>query len=1113
MRKEAVSFFLLLALGTSVTLLAAAGFIRTGSMTYARVQFPAVALPDGTVLVAGENTLERYDPAAGTFSLAGSLTTNRGSGLTATLLTDGTVLVVGGQFGVSVPTAEIYDPATGTATPTGEMSTPRSFHTATRLADGRVLITGGHSGNFPNSALDTAEVYDPATGAFTVQGQMSAARESHTATLLPDGQVLVAGGYSPSQIALTEADLFDPGTGTFIATGSMSAGRGEHTATRLGNGTILVAGGFTGFPGGALATAEVYDPAADGFVAVGNMNTPRGGHTATLLPGGSALLAGGFTSFPFSGTTLASSEIYATVSQTFVASASMHEARGRHAAAALRSGEVLVAGGMGGCCGGGGNSAELFSESVVDTTPPVITLPADITVLASSPAGATVFFTVSVVDDVDAAPTLVCEPASGSTFPVGATSVVCIATDVSGNSATGSFNVSVLPGLELTATIDPKGAVDGKTGLVTLSGTVFCSRLSNGFISGDVTQTRAKTVLHGSFSRSFRCESPSVAWIDLLSAVDGKFVAGMAQVDLTAFQCDSLGSCLSVATTRGVQLTVRQPPPSTITITKIADTTDLKPRGPDPFNGFGLPLVASGVVAFQGFAGPAQGIYTGSGGPLKVVADGKTTIPGRTDKFERFDSLAFDEVTLAFQGYQDLTSYVGLFRSRSGRLEKIADVDTPVPGGGVTFRNFVGPALSGKRAVFRGSSDFSSFSSFGVYAGDTRSLTAIADRQTPIPDGIGNFSFFGGPASIDGDTVVFSASGFDPRQEGIYSSRKGVLRKIADLNTTVPGGTSSFFFFGAPVVDQGTVAFTATDDSFKQGLYLQTGSRLKKVVDARTPIPSRSTNFGTFSDPALENGLVAFHGLDENFREAGIYTGNGDELTPVADTDTPAPGGQGRFSGFQSPALVGGNIAFLGADGTGTQGLYVQTGGTLRKIISTTDPLDGKEVGFFQFLARSECNFDCHVGFGSGLDGSHVAFLANFSAGQGIYLATFGRPFASFSAELQFAKNDFELDASFTLGKRSNGIDPVREAVSLRVGTFSTVIPAGSFRAAGEGAFCFDGEIDGTELRVTLSASRSGRYHLEVEADQADLRGTTNPVTVNLAIGDDAGGIAVTGRH
>jgi len=175
---------------------------------------------------------------------------------TATLLQDGTVLIVGGALTSTsdpVATAEVYHPDTGIFTMTHAMTTAREQHTATLLADGRVLIAGGTTSTGTGDLHPTAtvEVYDPSTGSFSTTGLMAEARSFHTATLLPSGKVLVAGGGDEN----STAEVYDPATGSFSITGGMEIGRSGHTATLLPNGSVLVAGGgiFAG-----LASAELY---------------------------------------------------------------------------------------------------------------------------------------------------------------------------------------------------------------------------------------------------------------------------------------------------------------------------------------------------------------------------------------------------------------------------------------------------------------------------------------------------------------------------------------------------------------------------------------------------------------------------------------------------------------------------------------------------------------------------------------------------------------------------------------------------------------------------------------------------------------------------------------
>ena len=258
---------------------------------------------------------------------------------TATLLQSGKVLVAGGDpclfegfyyQDCPLSSAELYDPGAGTFAATGSMSVTRVSHTATLLSNGKVLVAGGHDAS--------AELYDPTAGTFAPTGSMSVGRSTHTATLLPNGKVLIAGGQNVTG-ALATAELYDPNSGTFTATGTMAAARAYHTATLLANGKVLIAGGSN--LTNDLASAELYDPTTGSFSAAGSMVSKRAFHVATLLGSGNVLVTGGSANNAL----LSSAEVYDAVAGSFTATGAMMAARNFHFAILLANGTVLVASG------------------------------------------------------------------------------------------------------------------------------------------------------------------------------------------------------------------------------------------------------------------------------------------------------------------------------------------------------------------------------------------------------------------------------------------------------------------------------------------------------------------------------------------------------------------------------------------------------------------------------------------------------------------------------------------------------------------------------------------------------------------------------------------------
>jgi hypothetical protein len=385
------------------------------------------------------------------------------------------------------------------------------------------------------------------------------------------------------------------------------------------------------------------------------------------------------------------------------------------------------------------------------------------------------------------------------------------------------------------------------------------------------------------------------------------------------------------------------------------------------------------------------------------IVDSNTPIPNGNGNFSRRPSglaasfnvfsASIDNNNIAFQGFGS-DSQSGIYANIGGVLSVVADTNTPIPNGTGNFafgsfgQSFGGTFdLDGNNIAFVG---IDSNSQSGVYTNIGGVLSKIADTNTPIPDGTGNFSSFFGPA-LEGDTLAFSGSRSDPEtfeflEGAIYTSVNGVLSVVPETNTLIPpGGIGQYTFVSSPSLDGDTIAFSRSEFFIDEegnfiigqdGIYTSIGGVLNVIADTNTPILGGSSNFEFFGDLSIEDDTVTF------LASGGIYRSVGGNLDVVVESNTILPDGN-KLCGFDPFISVEGNNIVFGSivcdpvtNAFLTGGIYAYLDENLVKVIDFEDSLDGKEVSQALFAGSNVLNKDS------------IAFWVRFRDGSdGIYLA------------------------------------------------------------------------------------------------------------------------------
>ena len=313
---------------------------------------------------------------------------------------------------------------------------------------------------------------------------------------------------------------------------------------------------------------------------------------------------------------------------------------------------------------------------------------------------------------------------------------------------------------------------------------------------------------------------------------------------------------------------------------------------------------------------------------------------------------------------------------------KIADTRTPVPDGVGEFITFSRPAIDGNDVVFKGRDAVTL--AYGIYIFNGGTLVKVVDKSTPVPENPSiSFTGFDGNVSIENGVIAFEAYFriADSNQEGVYTATGGMLTKVADtITTTIPGTGKIFSSVDAPSLSYGKVVFQGKDASGFGGIYSDVSGTLEMVVDANSTVPGYTVTFGSFDgDISLDGDSAGFEGkfkvVDANSR--GIYIASEGTITKIADSiTTMVPGGYSVFAkDLDEPSLDGGHVVFIGEDGlTGQEGIYTNLGGPLSVVADENTTIPGTERTFTDF-DDDNCS----------IEGNNIVFKGYSHGSGGIY--------------------------------------------------------------------------------------------------------------------------------